>query len=376
MDAGEDEPGQSLCRSGNGSTSYEVHKWPGRDPILADDSNRAKAQTMQFSRLRSLLPNTNFVQRQDSRTPPRHVTRGIIASDGDMLQPATPTPAPSVSLTATQPLTATQRQEQLWARTCATAYAVLPSTAEAPMGQPLKALGIIGSMLWSKTFRQETVFKPFDVSSDLRPDRQKLFHTFGTAAKATYIPEQNHPYDGIFRTGSPCYVRLSLASSEDNYVPGVSVKFLVDGKPSVNIVALPSLDSQTSHDFFARECTTYFPPATGPARVLETVLGWLSRGRGINPRKICLQPLADTTRSGGTVIAGRAPDRLILRNPGHHLDPTGQQDFRQALADRFEKGDSLCELWSDEVKLGTLQLDSKFVPSTFGDREVSFQHNS
>ena len=296
---------------------------------------------------------------------------------------ATPAAAPPPTPPPAAAPTSLQRRAALWDQVKQSEYSSVPPLS-APMANPIKAAGIIGRMLIDPLFRTNTVFKPYADRDDVRPPREKLFHTFGSVAEATFVPESGSAFSGIFRSGAPCLVRLSLAGDDKNYVAGVAIKFFVEGKPSVNLVALPSLDGQkrvdaagqevTNRDFFANEPTTWFPAASGAAKLLEGALSLLSKGRGIDPRRVSLAPLAQVQANGAAVAQASAPEKLTLRNPAHHFAVDTPEDFRVELKHTYHAGDTLYEVWHEGDKLGTLRLDSEFVASEFGDRQLAFNH--
>ena len=280
---------------------------------------------------------------------------------------------------------ALQRRARLWERVEQTAYATLPPL-HAPMATAPGALAAIGRMLVDPLFRKNTVFAPYDDLGDVRPPRQKLFHTFGSVAKATFEADAGHRFSGLFRSGAPCLLRLSLAGDEHSYVPGVAIKFFVENSASLNLVAVPSLDGQSTtdaaggqisdRDFFAHEPTTSFAPARGPARLLEGVLGLLSRRRGVDPRRVSLQALAAIDRDGETVSQAAAPEHLRLRSPAYHLASTTGSDFRVELEATCRAGEAIYEVWAESVRLGVLRLESPLVASAFGDTELAFRHHA
>lgn len=266
------------------------------------------------------------------------------------------------------------RREALWKRVEESEYNNLPPL-DAPLSRPASAVFYLSRILVDWTYRQSTVFKPFVDKNDVRPGRKKLVHSFGTVAKARFIPAADTTYDGIFKSGALCLVRLSLASDTHNYVPGISVKFFVNSKPSFNVVAIPSFDGQESQDFFARVPTTSFPSgSTGPAKAIECVLGTVSKPRNISTRKVSIVALGRVQSDGTENPNGRAPDALTFRNPSRHL-AADTQDFRASIGAVCRPGDVLYEVWdSDNSKLGELKLETGFKASAFGDCELSFHH--
>ena len=264
------------------------------------------------------------------------------------------------------------RREALWKRVEQSEYGNLPPL-RAPLSRPVSAVLILLRIFVDWAYRNSTVFRPFVDRDDVRPERTKLFHPFGTVAKAQFAPVANTTYDGLFRSGALCLIRLSLGSDTQNYVPGISVKFFVKNKPSLNVVGVPCLDGQESHDFFAREPTTSFPASVGPARALEGTLGCVSRPRNINTRKVSIVTLGQVQNDGTEIPNGRAPDALTFRNPSRHL-AADTQDFRAGIGAVCQPGDVLYEVWDSSNKLGELKLETNFKASTFGDRELSFHH--
>lgn len=264
------------------------------------------------------------------------------------------------------------RREALWKSIEQSEYRSLPPL-NAPLSSPISAAIVLLRILVDRAFCNNTVFKTFVDKDDIRPDRTKLFHPFGTVAKAQFVPVTNTTYDGIFQSGALCLVRLSLGSDTHNYVPGIAVKFFVKNKPSLNVVGVPCLDGQTSQDFFAREPKTSFLPATGSAKALEGALGCASKSRDINTRKVTVTTLGQVRSDGTEVPDGRAPDVLTFRNPSRHL-AADTQDFRAGIGAVCQPGDVLYEVWGNDNKLGELKLETGFKASAFGDRELSFHH--
>src|SRR5262249_41735049 len=112
----------------------------------------------------------------------------------------------------------------------------------------------------------------FLVAADELPvGRTKIIHTYGTAACIELVPRRGHPFTGVFRSGARGIARLSLAFPGDDFCPGIGLKLLIDGKPSVNVVPLPSLLGQgRDQNVFAR---AYVNPApTETTGIAEAVL--------------------------------------------------------------------------------------------------------
>ena len=108
--------------------------------------------------------------------------------------------------------------------------------------------------------------------------RYKYIHTVGNTAMVKFEPVANtEGYTGIFEGADYGYVRLSAAIKPDytktkapialgNFAPGIGLKFLRDGVPSANLVAMYSVDGQDSWNFFKNDFSNHIgePQTTGP----------------------------------------------------------------------------------------------------------------
>jgi len=122
-----------------------------------------------------------------------------------------------------------------------------------------------------------------EYKSDAFPSgRQKLIHSVGTVGmvefKATDDTTSN-PYSGVFKGCSHVILRMSVAKepdeskktangADDNFVPGFGIKFLRDGVPSGNMVAMYSVNGQASWNFFKNEFSNHIAKAEGVAGML------------------------------------------------------------------------------------------------------------
>jgi hypothetical protein len=119
----------------------------------------------------------------------------------------------------------------------------------------------------------------FDTKADVLPQgTKKLLHTVGSIAKAKFVSTAKHPYTGIFQSGcEDALLRLSATTPPDitkstaegavgNFSPSISIKFLIDGQPSENLVAMFSTNGQTSWNFFKKDFTSQFDIADDGGR--------------------------------------------------------------------------------------------------------------
>ena len=109
-------------------------------------------------------------------------------------------------------------------------------------------------------------------SDSLPEGRNKLIHSVGVVGKVEFIAEPDTPYSGLFKGADSALIRFSLAKKPDysnksaskaydNYTPGLGLKFLIDGKPSANLVAMFGVNGVNSFNFFDKEMNTHIPGA-------------------------------------------------------------------------------------------------------------------
>jgi hypothetical protein len=233
------------------------------------------------------------------------------------------------------------------------------------------------------------------VSDERSPENPaRVLHPHGSVAKATLeiFSNPNSAYTGIFRSGAthPAIVRASIASVDaTNFMPGVSLKILLDGKPSVNMFALNSLDGQGANkNFFEKTLSTVLPDSSSVklqfvtsvfSHALKTLPGG-PNGRPEGPNVIPLYELAQVDEPAGTSIV--APYAIqFIPNKSNGWSPDDNTDFRRKLQD-FSQGTVLWTIAAQprpgtgeqsEV-IGRLLLASPFVASYYGDEGLFFQH--
>jgi len=87
--------------------------------------------------------------------------------------------------------------------------------------------------------------------------RRKFSFTIGMVAEFEYNAMENTKYTGMFKGGAKNGIlRFSMARKVgDNIVPSFAFKFLIDGKPSANILTMYSINGYSgdsnimAHDF-------------------------------------------------------------------------------------------------------------------------------
>lgn len=266
---------------------------------------------------------------------------------------------------AYQARSAADKQAAVWREMTAAPYGTLPEVGSRG----------VGSSVWDtlQALRTRLLDKTFSVASDVRPPRTKLFHPFGSVATVKFEAAGGHPFTGFFATGGEGLARLSLATDEKTFIPGIALKLFVNGRPSVNIHAIPSFDPQTSRDFFARSPSNEIPPPTNLAIKLFSKIA----AKVADPLRRPVDHVAAARPDGAAVAAPVAPRRIHFRPAGVHFAADDERDFRDMLA-TIPAGTVIYTVYAEtpqgEVKVGDVRLTSKLVASEWGDRVLHFEH--
>jgi hypothetical protein len=240
----------------------------------------------------------------------------------------------------------------------------------------------------------------FDTSSDEMPEgRRKLLRPVGIVATFTFeasYPDQpadpttngrRGPYTGLLAPGGgpiPGVLRFS-DNGVKSFNPAVAIKFLVDGKPSVNTLAAVSMDGQgDDHSFFAHPITSHLEPPTGlGAKVIWGLFGFVKK----DPSLIELDNLAATTVDGKDVGADgvRAPYELYYVGHGDlgKRFSSAKHEYRVDLHS-LEAGTVVYDVLArataadpatSREKIGEIRLTSTPIATDAGDKRLFFQHN-
>ena len=109
-------------------------------------------------------------------------------------------------------------------------------------------------------------------SSFLESTRTKYIHSVGVVSKCKFVSTGDHPFTGIFEGADYGFCRLSSAagpSSSQPLAPGLSLKFLRDGQPASDVVALYSVNGTPGDwNFFSKDFSNHIAGATGAALTL------------------------------------------------------------------------------------------------------------
>jgi hypothetical protein len=301
-------------------------------------------------------------------------------------------------------LTAAAKQAQLWKVVSESAYTPRCRPSSGLFLAALAAPGTIATMSTS-----------LDRASDELPvGRRKMVHPFGTVAAFDFVkdpPVAGGPsYTGILAAGgAPVHgiMRASLGGDPNvlGFTPGIGLKFLVDGKTSVNVVVMNSLMGQKNDTNFLRKPLSNEVPDPHAGLDRGNWLDWakadsFALGQNLaflpamaqgpehaTPNFLHVDHLATRAADGNVVPQAErsAPSHLVFRAPPALVAwwdrPENRGiDYRDMLAG-LSAGTDLYEVYaratpaSPEVRIGVLKTTTAFVASTWGDYRLFFRHN-
>lgn len=225
--------------------------------------------------------------------------------------------------------------------------------------------------------------------------RKKRIHSEGVIAKATFKTTPENPYTGMLQTGSVnTLIRLSAAAlykpekskpeeAWENFVPGMSWKFLRSNDFSRNTVAMFNTEGQYSWNFFAHNFTNSFSIEKKEKTPLAK--RFLARRFAMNHKHISSIGISDLARyneEGGRIHNAKYPYRLILHpNPDVRAMFTDNftRDYKEVLMeipantkiwDVYAQENADCE----EIKIGEIITQTQFTTSKFADKDLFFRH--
>lgn len=269
-----------------------------------------------------------------------------------------------------QTKTATDKQNLLWQNTLKTEYEKLPPYE----GNDLNFILTHVSAL----FRLEETFD--HVSDEMPKNKTKLTHNYGVLAHMRFIPADDTPFSGIYENGGMGLIRLSLtADPTGGYIQAMAMKFLIDGKPSVNLHLMNNLDGQGEDwNYFAGPFSNKLPhPITKPVMMLEKIFDTVKKPSN----ELSVAHLAKIDTKGRTYDVFNAPDQILFE-PDQSLlqviDPRNRDDFRETLKAVVSKGElgHLYAVMGEQKRyIGSIHIESELVASQYADEVLFFQHN-
>lgn len=239
----------------------------------------------------------------------------------------------------------------------------------------------------------EDVSVTFKEMGDLMPSgRKKLIHTVGNIAKAEFVAEKDTIYTGIFKGSKNMYLRYSLAKKSDpsktsayeaygNFVPGISMKFLVDGQPSSNLMAMYTTHGQPSWNPFWNDFTNSFriPDDSAMAEKalaakFSSATSWVS--------SLGVKDMAIYDEAGNYYENPIYPYKVIFRptDAVKNLFPDDYtEDFKEQLK-TIPAGTVIYDVYAidepgcDEQKIGFIRINTKLNTSRWADESMFFRH--
>lgn len=227
-------------------------------------------------------------------------------------------------------------------------------------------------------------------SDEIKAKRNKVNHRQGVVGQIEWISTGDHPYTGIFESGSEtAIIRLSetqlLTETSTGLLPSLAIKFLADGKKSANIVAMPSFDASTSWDFFHAPMSNRVTPFSDTQTIQqETIQKKLIEGTSF-PFDMGISDVAlwnqDGTEIGWDVAV--SPYKLEFRSDIHFPDEKDENEMFYDQLMSIDEGTILLEAWAYDgpeseghvaSKIADIKLTSELMTSLFGDERLHFQH--
>jgi hypothetical protein len=220
-----------------------------------------------------------------------------------------------------------------------------------------------------------------DRESDVMPKgREKVIHTYGSAVKLSFKATANSRYTGVL-VGAECgLARLSLAVNPDlaGVVPGIAIKFLVSGRPSVNSQLMNSLDGQGKNfNYFQNSFSNVIAePQSFALKILQKAFERATK----HPVKLSLDQLAQADENGVAAASPVAPYQLVLEPTAEVQFPAQPKRLIQNDLASVPAGTVLYRVsarateGAELEEIGYLQTESRFVASSFGDRNLFFNH--
>ncbi|WP_419418736.1 hypothetical protein ACNVED_09255 [Legionella sp. D16C41] len=269
-----------------------------------------------------------------------------------------------------QELSAQQKQDLLWEEiTKSNKINSLPELTGNSFKEVLQKLKGIFNL--SPTFDHE--------SDELPVGRVKIIHANGSVGKITFIPVPNHPFTGIYQTGAIGLARLSLAipPAENNYIPGMAIKFLVSQHASLNLQVMNSLDGQQANwNYFAKDFSNKIAhPTSWVLKAIEKIFEWTRDPANDLP----IWHLAAWTSEGKFDGIPVFPEQIYFKPSSSVIGiipENSREDFRLSFL-QIPVG-PMYEVYGKyhgkEYHIGTLMLESTLLASYYGDRELFFQH--
>jgi hypothetical protein len=234
-----------------------------------------------------------------------------------------------------------------------------------------------------------------NTTDELDQGRVKLIHPYGTVAQVEFIRNDiedascNVDYTGILAEERvPGLARLGWGADPRaiGYVPGMGIKFFVEGADSVNLQVINTLDGdRNAPNFFAKTLTNILPtPQSVAIKPLVALFGLFAD----EPLHLRLEHIARVETDGSRVSSGDVvaaerisfvPTTAAFDLYQNEIDGNSRADFRDVFA-RFPAGTVLYDVYAQaqdgscDQLVGTLVTTTDFRTSSWNDENLYFQH--
>lgn len=226
-------------------------------------------------------------------------------------------------------------------------------------------------------------------NSDILPvNRVRGIHNLGVVGSAQWKMLDNvmlNNFTGLLAKGStaPVIIRLSLATppATNGLVPGIGVKLLIDGRPSVNTVANFDLDGQGDNkNFFLNPFRTTLP---APTQLAKKILAMRFEQIESPALSLPVRDLARFTPQGSVIENPVYPFMLEFRpdpRVANLISSDSAKETRIELVEKLSAGPFLHVYAASGLddanafKIGELSLQSNVWASSFGDERLCFKH--
>jgi hypothetical protein len=268
---------------------------------------------------------------------------------------------------------AAEKARILWGKTKETAYHELPKWSGSEI-LPLIPKILIPLKCLARKYMKVTV----DLVSDYFPEgRNKVIHTYGAVCPVKFVASNVHDYTGVFTGIEHGLIRLSLAKKPDGTttIPGAAIKFLLDGVPSVNFMAMASLSGQPSYNFFKMDFSNVVaPPDNFILKILANAFATVSK----DPTKVDVSDLFRVMPNGEKVAQPKVVSKLrLIPNRELLTFSDAAHDVREDQL-HIPMDSKLYDIYAvddaAETLLGSIVTTDKFVCSKFGDEQLFFRH--
>jgi hypothetical protein len=280
---------------------------------------------------------------------------------------------PDQVISSDEQATAAEKMQILWGKVKENAYQDLPQWSGIEI-LPLIPKILIPFKFIARRYMQVTV----DLVSDYFPTgRSKVIHTYGAVCPVKFVSSNAHDYTGVFTGIEHGLIRLSLAKKPDKTttIPGAAIKFLLDGVPSVNFMAMASLSGQPSYNFFKMDFSNVVPPPDNfILKILANAFATVSK----DPTKVDVSELFRVLPNGEKVAQPKMASKLrLIPNRELLTFPDTAHDVREDQLN-IPIDSKLYDVYAadnvTETLLGSIVTTDKFVCSKFGDEQLFFRH--